>query len=131
MRRLLSRILTVCCLVLALGTAPALAQGNPFSPLPTPAPTTDTTTTVTTSSSSSTDDGLDRWQEVLIFLAGVALIAAIGFAIVGDARKVAPVSQEELEGGHERSPAGARKAQSKAKARKKGKAQRQARKHNR
>lgn len=132
MRRLLSRILAVCCLSLALTAAPAVAQGSsPFAPLPTPAPTTDTTTTTTTTSTSSSDDGLRRWQEILIFLAGVALIAGIGFAIVKDARKVAPVTEGELEGGHERSAAGARKAQSKAKARKKGKAQRQARRHNR
>ncbi|WP_354702203.1 hypothetical protein DSM112329_02558 [Paraconexibacter sp. AEG42_29] len=135
MRSLLSRILVVGCLALLTTGAcagVAGAQGaNPFTPLP-PAPVdTSTLQTSTSTSTTTTDDGLERWQEVLIFLAGIALLTGIGVAIVGDAKRKAPVSEAELEGAHKPSPAGARKAQSKAKNRKKAKAQRQARKHNR
>lgn len=135
MRSLLSRILVVGFLAVlstCAFTSVAAAQGaNPFVPLPQAAPDTSTLQTATSTTTSTTDDGLERWQEILIFLAGVALLAGIGFAIVGDAKKVAPVTEGELEGGHTPSAAGARKAQSKAANRKKGKAQRAARKHNR
>ncbi len=131
MRSLLARILVLTCLaVLALGPSVAGAQSNPFSGLPPAQP--DTTTVDTTGGAPTTDDGgLDRWQEVLIFLAGVALLMGIAFAIVGDARKNAPVTAEEAAGAHKHGTGGARKAQDKAKARKRAKAQRQARKRNR
>lgn len=136
MRKHLARILLVCSLVVVCaGTAagPAAAQGgSPFAPLPQAAPDTTTTATTTTTTSGVNDNGgLERWQEILIFLAGVALLGGIAFAIIGDARRAAPVTADDASGAHQSSAAGARKAQSKAKARKKGKAQRQARRHNR
>jgi hypothetical protein len=136
MRKLLSRILLVCLLtVLTAGSVAggAAAQaGNPFTPLPQAAPDTTTVDTTTTSSTGAvTDDGLERWQEILIFLAGVALLAGIAFAIIGDARRAAPVTEDDAAGAHQSSAAGARKGQSKAKARKKAKAARAARKQNR
>lgn len=132
MRSLTARILLVATLAaLAFGPGVALAQdGDPFNGLP--AATTNAPAVTTTTASTTVDNGgLKDWQEILIFLAGVALIAGIGFAIVGDARKVAPVTDAELDGAHQTAKSGARKAQNKAQARKKGKAQRQARKANR
>jgi hypothetical protein len=92
-------IAAVLCL-LALPAA-AVAQ-NPFGPLPqTPqqAPPT------TTGSSSTTDDGggLKTWQEILLFLGGVILLGGIGYGIVIDARRNAPV--KEGEEGHIGQPA--------------------------
>ena len=74
----------------------ALAQ-SPFSPLP-PAQTATQAPTTTSGSSSNNGDsgGLKSWQEVLIFLGGVVLIAGIGYAIVTDARRNAPVKDSEV-----------------------------------
>ena len=75
--------------------AVALAQ-NPFAPLPQPAtPTTDTTTTSNTTTTSGDNGGLASWQEILIFLGGVVLIIGIGYAIVTDARRNAPLREGE------------------------------------
>jgi hypothetical protein len=85
-------IAAVLCL-LALPAA-AVAQ-NPFGPLPQSqqqqAPPT------TTGSSNTLDDGggLKTWQEILLFLGGVILIAGIGYGIVIDARRNAPVKEGE------------------------------------
>lgn len=80
--------------VLALPAA-AFAQ-SPFSPLP-PAQTATQAPTTTSNSSSTNGDsgGLQSWQEILIFMGGVALIAGIGYAIVTDARRNAPVKEGE------------------------------------
>lgn len=132
MRSLTARLLVLGCVLLAAAVpATAGAQSNPFTPLP--QAQTDTSTQATTSSSTTTADngGLSRFQEVMIFLAGVALLGGIGFAIVGDARKNAPVTEKDRAGAHVGHAAGATKAQSKAKARAKAKRQRQARKKNR
>ena len=75
--------------------AVALAQ-NPFGPLPAPQEPTQTATTSTGSSSTTGDQGgLKSWQEVLIFMGGVVLIVGIGYAIVTDARRNAPVKEGE------------------------------------
>jgi hypothetical protein len=76
-------------------TAAAFAQ-SPFAPLPQAQEPTQTATT-SGSSSSTTDDsgGLKSWQEVLIFMGGVVLIMGIGYAIVTDARRNAPVKEGE------------------------------------
>jgi hypothetical protein len=76
-------------------SAAALAQ-NPFGPLPAPQEPTQTATTSTGSSSNTGDEGgLQTWQEVLIFMGGVVLIIGIGYAIVTDARRNAPVKEGE------------------------------------
>ena len=77
-------LLALAALVLALGlAAPAGAQQAPTLGAPqtqtTAAPPPPDTT-------SSGGGGLKTWQEVLIFGAGLILLAGIGFAIVGDAR---------------------------------------------
>ena len=63
--------------------APAPAQQAPTLGAP------ETTTAAPPPPETSTtagSGGLKTWQEVLIFCAGLVLLAGIGFAIVGDAR---------------------------------------------
>jgi hypothetical protein len=98
LRRPLAIVAVLCLLALP---AAAVAQ-NPFGPLPqTPqqAPPT------TTGSSNTLDDdgGLKTWQEILLFLGGVILLGGIGYGIVIDARRNAPV--KEGEEGHIGQPA--------------------------
>jgi hypothetical protein len=93
----LRRPLAIAAVLCVLAPPAAALAQNPFGPLPQPAaPTTGTTTnsggTTTTSGDSG---GLASWQEVLIFLGGVALIIGIGYAIVTDARRNAPVKEGE------------------------------------
>jgi hypothetical protein len=76
-------------------TAAAFAQ-SPFAPLPQAQEPTQTATTSTGSSSNADDSGgLKNWQEILIFMGGVVLIVGIGYAIVTDARRNAPVKEGE------------------------------------
>lgn len=80
----LKPVLALAAVAVALAcAAPAVAQqaptlGQETTLTPTAAPP-DTTTTG--------NGGLKSWQEILIVLAGIVLIAGIGFAIVGDARE--------------------------------------------
>jgi hypothetical protein len=88
------RPLAIAAVLLLLALPAAAFAQSPFAPLPQPqqqAPTT------TTSSSSNSDDGggLKTWQEILLFLGGVILIAGIGYGIVIDARRNAPVKEGE------------------------------------
>jgi hypothetical protein len=81
----LKSLLAAGALVLSLAAAaPAPAQQAPTLGAPETTPNTaappDTTDT-------SGNGGLKTWQEVLIFGAGLVLLAGIGFAIVGDARE--------------------------------------------
>ncbi len=135
MRTLIVRLLVLGCLVHAVAVpAVAGAQGNPFGPVgPQVAPPTQTEPAPTTTTGNGADEGLGRTSEILIFLAGVGLIGGIGFAIVRDARRKAPVTEDEAAGAHQThgKAAGTRKAQTKAQARKKGKAAKAARRHNR
>ena len=77
-------LLALGALVLALTlAAPVAAQNAPTLGAPetqsdTAAPPPETTSTG--------GGGLKTWQEVLIFCAGLILLAGIAFAIVGDAR---------------------------------------------
>jgi hypothetical protein len=81
----LKPLLAIATLVAALAVAaPAVAQQAPTLGAPettqsnvAPPPETDTTG----------NGGLETWQEVLIFCAGLVLLLGIGFAIVGDARE--------------------------------------------
>ena len=81
----LKPLLALAALVLALSTAaPVAAQQSPTLGAPETqtqdaAPPPETT--------DSGNGGLKTWQQVLIFSAGVILLAGIGFAIVGDARE--------------------------------------------
>jgi hypothetical protein len=128
MRRTLARTVSLAIVIALLVSATAFAQGA-FSPLPAAAPDTTPTAGATTTTATSSQGGLKHWQEILMFLGGVGLIAGISWAILSDARRVAPVTAAEAAG--HGSSAGVRKAQQKQQARKKAKAQRAARKRNR
>jgi len=80
-----ARRLTVTILVLsllAIGTSVAAAQQAPSLGAPEPSETAPPPVTTTTA-----DGGLDPWQQVLIFAAGIVLLGGIAFAILGDARQ--------------------------------------------
>jgi len=126
MRRTLHRI-ALLAVVVALAAPPAAFGQGAFGPLP----QATTAAPPTTASSSSTVDngGLRTWQEILIFLGGVGLIAGIAWAILSDARKAAPMTEAEYAG--HGAGAGGRKAQTKAKGRKRAKAAKAARRRNR
>ena len=133
-----SRLLAVLVLLLALAapTAAVAQSDNPFTPLP-QAQQDDGTQTQTipeTADNSTADDGgLSRAQEILIFLAGVLLIAGIAWVILRDARRRAPVSDAELRHRGEDTQRGTRPdaARRKAQNRSRAKAQRRARRRNR
>jgi hypothetical protein len=80
----LKSLLALAALALTLAcAAPAVAQQAPTLG----AEPTQSQTAAPPDTTSSGDGGLKTWQEVLIFCAGLILLAGIGFAIVGDARE--------------------------------------------
>ena len=125
-----SLVIAALLCVLAPATA-AFAQQSPFSPLPqAQQPTQTVTTSGNTSSNNGDSGGLSSWQELLIFLGGVILIIGIGYAIVTDARKNAPVKEGEI--GHIGEPTKPLpKARTKPVRRAKARAARASRKRNR
>lgn len=68
--------------------------GGALGPLPAPAPAPPETVVVAPSNDRS--DGLESWQQILIFGAGFILLAGIAWAIVSDARTRAPVKEGEM-----------------------------------
>ena len=93
--RAVGPLLLALALVLALA-APALgdhqAPGAGFpNQLPAPAPTPPET--VVAAPGAAGDDGLSKWQELLILGGGLLLLAGIAYAIVSDARRRAPVKE--------------------------------------
>lgn len=97
------------------------------------APSEEESAPVVAETTGADDDGLDTWQQVLIFGAGVVLLGGIAWAIIGDARHRAPVARRgraatAADGGrlppHER-----RRRKDRARAR--ARAQRRARRRNR
>lgn len=87
--------LLICLAALAVPVA-AHGQASPFAPLP-PAATTPQAAPTTTSSTSATDDGLEAWQQILLFAGGGILLLGIAWAIVSDARSVAPAEAPTAE----------------------------------
>jgi hypothetical protein len=81
--RLLSPLLVLLALA-ALG-APAAAPAQQTPTLGSPSP--EETQAAPATTTDTTDDGLDTWQQALIFAAGVVLLAGIAAAIVSDARR--------------------------------------------
>jgi hypothetical protein len=127
LRRTLALLAVLWLLVLP---AAAVAQQSPFSPLPAPQEPQQPTTTGSTSTTTDDSGGLKSWQEILIFAGGVVLIAGIGYGIVMDARRSAPV--KEGEEGHIGQPTKALpKARTKPVRRAKARNARAARKRNR
>jgi uncharacterized oligopeptide transporter (OPT) family protein len=92
---MLRRFTLLICLFALAAPIAAHAQSSPFAPLPQAAPAPDQTTVATTTSSSSSDGGLATWQQVLIFAGGGILLLGIAWAIVSDARSVAPTLETE------------------------------------
>jgi hypothetical protein len=96
----------------------ALAQNDPFGPLPQPAPQQPVQPSPSPSQpTNGSNDGLQGWQEALIFGGGGILLLGIGWAILADARRRAPTSEEELHGPKHDAHRQQRKAQARAKAR--------------
>jgi hypothetical protein len=130
MRARFKPLLAVAVLALALTcAAPALAQNAPTLGQET---TQTQTAAPPDTGTNGGNGGLKSWQEVLIFFAGLALLAGIAFAIVGDARDRA----RRL--GHGREPEAAtaggphkHRAQAKARARAKSRQARAQRRRNR
>jgi glucose/arabinose dehydrogenase len=95
MRAMLRRFTLLICLLALAAPFAAQAQDSPFAPLPQAAPQQQQTTT--SSTSSSDDGGLEAWQQILIFAAGGILLLGIAWAIVKDARSVAPAGDDSDE----------------------------------
>ncbi|MCW3001570.1 MAG: hypothetical protein JWQ20_868 [Conexibacter sp.] len=91
---MLRRFTLLICLVALAAPVAAHAQSSPFAPLP-PAQTAAPDPAPAPPPSTSTDDGgLKGWQTTLIVLAGGLLLLGIAWAIVSDARRVAPAGDE-------------------------------------
>jgi hypothetical protein len=130
-----ARAVSLLALVAVLATlwAPttALAQSAPGLGAPEPEETAPAPVTT----DDPTDDGLETWQQVLIFAAGIVLLGGIAAAIMSDARRSAPGrdrGRERRAGGEATDEAVHRHRQaSKQRARRKGRAAREARRRNR
>lgn len=94
----MTRPLFATLLALVLTAPPAHGQ-SPFTPLPpTPPPTTEDPQ-APSQPTNPNDTGLDSWQVIAMLAGGVVLIIGIGYAIVADARRRAPVRQQVPETG--------------------------------
>jgi hypothetical protein len=128
-----ARVRTLLALA-ALGAALACAAPATAQQAPTLGQeTTQTQAASPPDTTSSGNGGLKTWQGVLIFTAGLILLAGIAFAILGDARE--RTRRLSRRGGHaEAATAGVphkHRAQAKARARAKARAARAARRKNR
>jgi hypothetical protein len=127
----IARLLVLTTVLLIAGAPAAVAQDNPFGPIP-PAPPEQTAPPEDSvpDSPNPDDDGLSSRQQLLILLAAIIMIGGIAWFILRDARRSAPVEHHrtEAEGGTKskgtRTPKEARVAQQRARA----KAARRARK---
>lgn len=88
--------LLICLAALAVPVA-AHGQASPFAPLPPAATTLQAAPTTTSSTSATDDDGLEAWQQILLFAGGGILLLGIAWAIVSDARSVAPAEEPTAE----------------------------------
>jgi hypothetical protein len=129
----LKPLLAISALALALAAAaPAAAQQAPT--LGAPETTQSTAAPPPESETSEGNGGLETWQEILIFCAGLALLLGIGFAIVGDARERAGRLARRGRGEPETAGAGVphkHRQQAKQRARAKARAARAQRRKNR
>jgi hypothetical protein len=93
-RSMLRRFTLLICLFALAAPIAAHAQDSPFAPLPPAQTAPDPVPTATSSSSSGDGGGLAGWQTTLIVVAGGILLLGIAWAIVADARSVAPTGDE-------------------------------------
>lgn len=84
--------------VLALLAPSAVAQSDPFGSPPVVAPSAPQVerAPVAPGVADEDDDGLESWQELLIFLGGLAVLGGIATAIIVDARRRRPHANEDL-----------------------------------
>jgi len=129
--------LTIILLLLAfLAPAGALAQDNPFGPIP-QAPPQQTAPPEdeddNTNSAFDDDEGLSDRQQLLIVLAGGIFVLGIAWFILRDARRSAPVAEHRgpEEGGTSSKGTRPPKKQRVSQQRARAKQARQARKRNR
>ena len=124
----MARRLVLVLAVLALAApAPALAQSSPFAPLPPSAPDSSTQAPPPPAATTSATDsgGLGTMGDILVYGAGALLLLGMGWLIVRDARRRAPVEERVPQ------PKGTHSPQRHARARAKAKAARAQRKRNR
>ncbi|HEU4976661.1 MAG TPA: hypothetical protein VFT50_16325 [Baekduia sp.] len=94
---MLSRVVLLLCVVALAAPAAASAQSSsPFAPLPPAQPSTPAPS-APVNAGAQDGGGLKGWQELLIVAAGGILLVGIGYAIVGDARRAAPVEEPTAE----------------------------------
>lgn len=89
---MLPRVSLLLCLIALCAPAAAVAQSNPFGPInpaPLPQPVPEDTGEDTDRNEGEGD--LSGWQEGAIYGGGALIIALIGWVILRDARKAAPV----------------------------------------
>jgi hypothetical protein len=129
----LKPLLAIAALAVALAAAaPAAAQQAPTLGAP---ETTQSDVAPPPETEDSGNGGLETWQEILIFCAGLALLLGIAFAILGDARERA--GRFVRRSGGDPQPAGAggathkHRQQAKQRARAKSRAARAQRRKNR
>jgi hypothetical protein len=132
-RRVVACLCAVGALALSAGVAPeamsatAPGGGNAFSELTQGGQETPTTTTATTASTEPASSSNSNKVVLLALVAAVALLIAIAFVIVRDARRVAPVDDGALSSGASARDTAAQMRKRRAKA----KAARRQRKRNR
>lgn len=118
--------------MLVLPSGAAFAQGSPFQSLPPADSSTQTQPTTTNSSGTSSDSGgLSTTEAILVFIAGVAVITAIGLWIARDARRRAPLTAGDVEAAHRMPDAHKRGQAAKSKQRAKARHVREQRRRNR
>jgi hypothetical protein len=132
----MARLTTLLCLLALLAPAGALAQDNPFGPIPQAPPEQQAPPEDGDTSDGDLfddDEGISDRQQLLIIIAGGIMVLGIAFYIVRDARRNAPVEHHlsEAEGGTASKGTRAPKKQRVAQGRAKAKQARRARKRNR
>jgi hypothetical protein len=101
MRRAAALAALLLCTLPALASAatvtvpsnatPPPIGANPFGPLPESSTPTDTTTVATPVSSTSSSSGLSGTQKTALLIGGAVVIVVVGYLILRDARRRAPV----------------------------------------
>ena len=131
---MIARFATLLAVLCLAAPAAAVAQDNPFAPIPQPAPQQPTVTGDPNADPlADEDDGLGETQQLLIGLAGFVLLVGIGWLIVRDARTRAPVERRDalMEDGERRKGSQPPKRKQVARQRAAAKRARQQRKKNR